>query len=128
MQQYICRYANARFDRTIIPPLSIKMLNKISAVVQLFSLSVNHHGSLRPYKQYVTILHNYRIVLRASCLTLEIKEFRRYEVKIEESEKSPAATGGQTQDTSDLSRQCSATELWQPDNHQPPSILPQCWK
>ena len=33
--------------------------------------------------------------------------------------KRPAAAGSQTQDTSDLSCQCSATELRQPDNHQP---------
>ena len=32
-------------------------------------------------------------LLRASCLKLEIKEFRCYEAKIEESEKRPAATG-----------------------------------
>ena len=57
-------------------------------------------------------------MLRASCLTLEINEFRCYEVKIEESEK-PAAAGSRTQDTSGLSCQCSATEPQQPDNHQP---------
>ena len=33
--------------------------------------------------------------------------------------RRPAATGSQTQDTSDWSRQCSATEPRQPDNHQP---------
>ena len=31
----------------------------------------------------------------------------------------PAVAGSQTQDTSGLSRQCSATEPQQPDNHQP---------
>ena len=41
-----------------------------------------------------------------------ISIFRCYEAKIEESEN-------QTQDTSGLSRQCSATEPQQPDNHQP---------
>ena len=52
-------------------------------------------------------------MLRASCLMLEIKVF--YVVgKV----KRPAATGSQTQDTSGLSCQCSATELQQPDNHQ----------
>ena len=30
----------------------------------------------------------FEIMLRASCLTLEINEFRRYEAKIEESEKA----------------------------------------
>ena len=54
-------------------------------------------------------------MLKASCLTLEINEFRCYEVKIEESEKA----GSRTQDTSGLSRQCSATEPRQPDDHQP---------
>ena len=54
-----------------------------------------------------------------------IKEVRCYEAKIEESEKRPAAAGNRIQDTSGLSRQCSATELRQPDNHQPSqSILP----
>ena len=33
--------------------------------------------------------------------------------------KRPAAARSRTQDTSGLSRQCSATEPWQPDNHQP---------
>ena len=42
------------------------------------------------------------------------KKFRCYEAK-----KRPAASGNQTQDTSGLSRQCSATELRQPDNLQP---------
>ena len=32
--------------------------------------------------------------------------------------KNPAVAGSQTQDTSGLSRQCSATEPQQPDNHQ----------
>ena len=47
-----------------------------------------------------------------------INEFRCYEAKIEESEKS-TVTGSQTQDTSGISRQCSATELQQLENHQP---------
>ena len=57
-------------------------------------------------------------MLRASCLTLEINEFKCYEAKIEESEKpvlpvvKPRTPGS--------SRQCSATEPQQPDNHQPP--------
>ena len=38
-------------------------------------------------------------MFRESCLKLETNEFRCYEVKIEESEKSAS-----------LSRQCSATE------------------
>ena len=46
-------------------------------------------------------------MLRASCLMLEIKVI--YVV---------GATGSQTQDTSGLSCQCSATELQQSDNHQ----------
>ena len=33
--------------------------------------------------------------------------------------KRPAVTVSRTQDTSGLGCQCSATELWQPDNHQP---------
>ena len=45
---------------------------------------------------------------------LELNEVRCYEAE------SLAATGSQTQNTSGLSRQCSATELWQPDNHLPP--------
>ena len=44
-----------------------------------------------------------------------IHEFRCYEVKIEGSEK--AAARGWTQDTSGLSRQWSATEPRQPDDH-----------
>ena len=59
-------------------------------------------------------------MLRGSCLKLEINEFRCYEAKIEESEKGPAAARSRTQDTSGLSHQRSATELQQPDNHQPP--------
>ena len=49
---------------------------------------------------------------------LEIKEFRCYEVKIEESEKA-GSHWESTQDTCGLSRQCSATEPRQPDNYQP---------
>ena len=45
----------------------------------------------------------------------KIDVMRRKQRKV----KRPAVTGSWTQDTSDLSRQCSATELWQPDNHQP---------
>ena len=56
-------------------------------------------------------------------LCSNINEFRCYEVKIEESEKKPAAARSRTQDTSGLSRQCSATELQQPDNHQPSHIV-----
>ena len=48
-------------------------------------------------------------ILGASCLTLEMKEFRCYEVKIEESEKAISHRESNT-DTSGLSRQCSATE------------------
>ena len=33
--------------------------------------------------------------------------------------KKPAVAGSRTQDTSGLSRKCSATEPQQPDNHQP---------
>ena len=44
---------------------------------------------------------------------LELNEVRCYEAE------SLAATRSQTQNTSGLSRQCSATELRQPDNHQP---------
>ena len=58
-------------------------------------------------------------MLRVSCLKLEINEIRCYEAQIEESEKRPAAAGSRTQDTSGLSRQCSATEPRQPDSHQP---------
>ena len=54
-------------------------------------------------------------VFRASCLTLEINEFRCYRGKV----KGPAADRSQTQDTSGLSCQCSATEPWQLDDHQP---------
>ena len=65
----------------------------------------------------VASVHCNSVILRASHLTLEIKEFRCYEAKIEESEKRPAVTGSRTQDTSGLSHQCSASELWQLDNH-----------
>ena len=41
-----------------------------------------------------------------------MNELRCYEAKIEESEKAESRTSG-------LSRQCSATEPQQPDNHQP---------
>ena len=54
-------------------------------------------------------------LLRASCLTLEINYIRCNEAKIEESEKA-GDTGSRTQDTYDLSRQCSATEPQQPDS------------
>ena len=49
-----------------------------------------------------------------------MNEFGCYEAKIEESEKRLAAAGSQSQDTSGLSCQCSATEPQQLDNHQPP--------
>ena len=42
------------------------------------------------------------MLLRASCLTLEINEFGCYEAKLEESEKKLAATGSRTQATSGL--------------------------
>ena len=51
-------------------------------------------------------------MLRASCLTLEIKQFKFFERKV----KRPAVE--LRIDTSDLSGQCSATEQRQPDNHQ----------
>ena len=54
-----------------------------------------------------------KVLLRASCLTLETNGFRCYEAKIEESKK-PAVAGSRTQDTSGLSCQCSATEPQQP--------------
>ena len=43
-------------------------------------------------------------VLKASCLTLEIKEFKSYKAKIEKV-KRPAVTGSRTQDTPGLSHQ-----------------------
>ena len=49
------------------------------------------------YEQEMT-----NMLLRASCLTLEINEFGCYEVKLEESEKKLAATGSRTQATSGL--------------------------
>ena len=58
------------------------------------------------------------LMLRASCLTLELHELRCYEAKIEESEKA-GSRWELNQDTSGLGSQCSATELRQPDNHQP---------
>ena len=57
----------------------------------------------------------------ASCLTLEIREFRCREAKIEV--KRSTVTGSQTQDTSGLSHQCSATELQQPEQSPAPTIL-----
>ena len=48
----------------------------------------------------------------------QMKEFRCYEAKIEESEKGRQPPGVEPR-TPGLSRQCCATELWQPDNHQP---------
>ena len=58
---------------------------------------------------------------QSSCLKLEIKEFRCYEAKIEESEKDRQPPGVEPR-TPGLCHQCSATELRQPDNHnrQPP--------
>ena len=44
-------------------------------------------------------------MLRASCLKLEMNEFRCYEVKIKESKKKAAAARGYLW----LERQCSAT-------------------
>ena len=61
---------------------------------------------------------NIEAFLRASCLMLEINEFRCYEAKIEESEKGQQPPGVEPR-TPGLSCQCSATELRQPDNHQP---------
>ena len=55
------------------------------------------------------------IMLKVSYLKLEINVMRQKYRKV----KRPAVTGSQTQDTSGLSCQCSATELRQPDNHQP---------
>ena len=60
----------------------------------------------------------YHCMLSASSLTLEVNEFRCYEAKIEEV-KGPAVAGSRIQDTSGFSRQCSATEPRQADNHQP---------
>ena len=41
--------------------------------------------------------------------------------------KKPAVAGNWTQDTSGLSRQCSATEAQQPDNHQSSCIFSLDW-
>ena len=54
----------------------------------------------------------------AQSILPQIKEFRCYEAKIEESEKADVAES-RTQDTSGLSCQCSATESQQLDNYQP---------
>ena len=59
------------------------------------------------------------IVGKINTYTSDIKEFRCYEAKIEESEKGRQPPGVEPR-TPGLSRQCSATELRQPDNHQPP--------
>ena len=71
------------------------------------------------------VLLTYMQIHREFCLTLEIKEFRCYEVKIEESEKGrqrlglnpghlwlelPVLCHYTAQDTSGLSCQCSATK------------------
>ena len=54
-------------------------------------------------------------VLRVSCLTMNL-DFMWGENR---EVKMPAATLSQAQDTSGLSRQCSATEPRQSDKHQP---------
>ena len=59
------------------------------------------------------IIKKYKIMLRASCLTLEK---RCYETKIGKV-KRLAAAGNRTQDTSGLSHQCSVTEPRQLDDH-----------
>ena len=56
----------------------------------------------------------------SKCLKLEIKKFRCYEAKIEESEKGRQLPGVEPR-TPGLNLQCSATELWQPHNHHQPS-------
>ena len=61
---------------------------------------------------------------RSKCLELfasrwNKQKFRCYEAKIEESEKGRQPPGIEPR-TSGLCSQCSATELRQPDNHQPP--------
>ena len=68
---------------------------------------------------YSTVACTYLFMLRASCLTLELKEFRCYEAKIEEGEKAGSRQGSQTHDATSLSRQCYANERQQPDSHQP---------
>ena len=57
--------------------------------------------------------------LRASCLKLEINEIWMLWGENKGKWKRSAAARSRTQDTSGLSRQCSATEPWKPDNHQP---------
>ena len=74
--------------------------------------------SVEQTKQWLHICttHLYpHFLLRASCLTLKIEEFRCYEAKID---KRLAVSESWTRDTSGLSRQCSPTEPWQPNNHQ----------
>ena len=59
---------------------------------------------------------------RPQPLPIEIctkQKFRCYEAKIEESEKGRQPPGIEPR-TPGLCSQCSATELRQPDNHQPP--------
>ena len=60
------------------------------------------------------IIKKYKIMLRASCLMLEIK--RCYETKIGKVKRLGAARN-RTQDTSGLSHQCSVTEPQQLDDH-----------
>ena len=66
-------------------------------------------------------LCNYQIsfsflpILNSAQSTLKINELRQKYRKV----KKPAVAGSRTQDTSGLSRQCSATEPQQLDNHQP---------
>ena len=56
---------------------------------------------------------------RFLCVTRVI--LNRNQALCQQGRKLPrlAVAGSRTQDTSSLSRQCSATEPWQPDNHQP---------
>ena len=54
-------------------------------------VSLDSRQSVYPHFVLVCLLHHLaktQVMLRASCLTLEIKEFRCFEAKIEESEKA----------------------------------------
>ena len=65
---------------------------------------------------YIVETQNWFLLMAVPICTLQFGVEGCYEAKIE---KRLAVTGSQTQDTSGLNHQCSATEPQQPDNHQP---------
>ena len=103
----------AEFNVTVTSGEDMQRLCRIVAYYYLVEAIDNDSNIYYYMKQNAMDALAYWVSLQA------MKEFRCYEAKIEESEKGRQPSGVEPR-TPGWCRQCSATELRQADNHQPP--------